>query len=54
MIDRRAFVSTMTLALLLATAPLAAKAQPAGKVWRIGYVTSQSAASAGCQRRHRC
>jgi len=35
----------VTLALLLA--PLAVQAQPAGKVWRIGYVTSQSAAAAG-------
>ena len=43
--DRRTFVGTLTIALL--AAPLAAKAQPAGKVWRIGYVTSQSAASGG-------
>jgi len=37
----------VTLGLILVTAPPAAKAQPAGKVWRIGYVTSQSAASTG-------
>jgi putative ABC transport system substrate-binding protein len=38
---------TLVLALGLLAAPLAAKAQPAGKMWRIGYVTSQSAASTG-------
>src|SRR5262245_64956074 len=37
--DRRAFVAG-TLALL--AAPLAAEAQPAGKVYRIGYRTSSS------------
>jgi putative ABC transport system substrate-binding protein len=34
--DRRAFVSTVALGLL--AAPLAAEAQPAGKVYRIGYL----------------
>ena len=38
---------TLVLALGLLAASLAAEAQPTGKVWRIGYVTSQSAASAG-------
>jgi len=43
--DRRAFLAGTGAALL--AVPLAAEAQPAAKVWRIGYVTSQSAASAG-------
>ncbi len=43
--DRRRFLLT-SLAGALA-APRAAEAQPAGKVWRIGYVTSQSAESTG-------
>lgn len=36
MIDRRAFIGTVTLGVL--TAPFAAEAQQAGKVWRIGYL----------------
>src|SRR5258708_39896569 len=39
-IDRRAFISGMTLGLL--AAPLAAEAQPAGKVWRIGHLDGTS------------
>ncbi len=38
--DRRAFVSGITLGLL--AAPLAGEAQPAGKVWRIGILTAGS------------
>jgi putative ABC transport system substrate-binding protein len=34
--DRRTFISSMTLTIL--AAPLAAEAQPAGKVWRIGFI----------------
>jgi putative ABC transport system substrate-binding protein len=37
-VDRRAFIGTLTGGLL--TAPLAAGAQPAGKIPRVGYVTS--------------
>ena len=37
MISRRSFIGTLAGSLL--AAPLAAKAQPAGKVWRIGYLT---------------
>jgi len=45
-LDRRAFLVAVTGSLL--AAPLAAAQEyKAGKVWRIGYVTSQSAASAG-------
>ena len=40
--DRRAFLGTLAGGLL--TPPLAAEAQPSGKVWRIGYLSSQSAA----------
>jgi putative ABC transport system substrate-binding protein len=36
--DRRAFISGITLGLL--AAPVAAEAQQTGKVWRIGYLTS--------------
>jgi putative ABC transport system substrate-binding protein len=35
-IERRAFISSITLGLL--AAPLAAEAQPAGKVWQIGLL----------------
>ncbi len=41
--DRRAFISGITLALL--AAPRAAEAQQAGKVWNIGYLISGSPAS---------
>ena len=34
--DRRAFIGTLTGGLL--AAPLAAEAQPVGKVWRIGVL----------------
>jgi putative tryptophan/tyrosine transport system substrate-binding protein len=37
--DRRAFMSGITLGLL--AVPLAAEAQPAGRVWRIGYLQTQ-------------
>jgi putative ABC transport system substrate-binding protein len=40
-ISRRFFISTVTLGLL--AAPLAAGAQPAGKLWRVGYLSSSSA-----------
>jgi hypothetical protein len=33
----------VTLALSLLVVPLAAAVQPAGKVWRIGYLASSSA-----------
>jgi len=39
--DRRTFLSTLTGGLL--AAPLAAEAQQAGKVWRVGYLSSSSA-----------
>jgi putative ABC transport system substrate-binding protein len=39
-VDRRVFVSGITVSLLVA--PLAAEAQPAGKVWRIAYLTTTS------------
>ena len=42
MIDRRAFISTLTSGLL--AAPLAAEAQDGGRVWRIGYLDQGSAA----------
>jgi putative ABC transport system substrate-binding protein len=45
MITRRVFVGSLTGGLL--AAPVAAEAQQAGRVWRIGYLSSQSAASAG-------
>jgi putative ABC transport system substrate-binding protein len=51
MIDRRAFVSTITVG-LLATAPPVAKAQPAGKVWRIGYLSSRPAATSADRLDH--
>src|SRR2546430_1846440 len=35
--DRRTFIGTLAGGLIVA--PLAARAQPAGKVWRIGYLT---------------
>jgi putative ABC transport system substrate-binding protein len=38
--ERRTFMSSVTLSLL--AAPLAAKAQPAGKVAKIGYLTGSS------------
>ena len=41
MMDRREFTSILTLALL--AAPLAAEAQQAGKVYRIGYLAGGSA-----------
>ena len=34
--DRRAFLGVMGLSLI--SAPLAAGAQPAGKVWQVGYL----------------
>jgi len=40
MIDRRSFISAITLGLL--TAPLRVEAQQAGKVWRIGYLQGSS------------
>jgi ABC-type uncharacterized transport system substrate-binding protein len=40
MMDRRTFISTMAGGLL--AAPLAAGAQPAGKLYRIGYLTVPS------------
>ena len=40
MIDRRSFISAVTLGLL--TAPLGAEAQQAGKAWRIGYLQGSS------------
>ena len=40
MSDRRHFISSVTLGLL--AAPLAAEAQPAGKVYRIGYLSASS------------
>ena len=40
--DRRAFISTFTGGLL--ATPLAAEGQPAGKVWRIGYLGYSSPA----------
>ncbi len=40
MMDRRAFLGTLAGALL--AAPLAGRAQPAGKVWRIGYLSGNS------------
>ncbi len=40
MIDRRAFLGTLASALLVA--PLAAEAQQAGKVARIGYLVTGS------------
>ena len=39
--DRRAFIGTLAGGLL--AAPLVAEAQPAGKVWRIGFVEAGSA-----------
>ena len=47
--DRRAFVATLAGSLLVA--PLAAAAQPAGKVPRVGYLTAGSHADPGRQRR---
>ncbi len=38
--ERRAFLGTLASGLL--AAPLAAEAQQAGKVWRIGYLTGSS------------
>jgi putative ABC transport system substrate-binding protein len=43
--DRRTFIGALAGGLL--AAPLAAEAQQSGKAWRIGYLSSQSAASAG-------
>jgi putative tryptophan/tyrosine transport system substrate-binding protein len=40
MIDRRAFISGLTLGLL--AAPLAGEAQPTGKTWQIGYLSLRS------------
>jgi hypothetical protein len=42
-IDRRAFLQTLVGGLL--TAPLAAEAQPVGKIARIGYLTANLGAS---------
>ena len=42
--DRRAFLSTVGLGLLVA--PLAAEAQPAGKVHRIGVLSTRSSTAA--------
>jgi putative ABC transport system substrate-binding protein len=42
---RRAFVSTVALGLL--AAPLAAEAQPAEKVYRIGFLSGTTATVAG-------
>jgi len=39
-IDRRTFLATVAGSLL--AAPLAVRAQPAGKVWKIGYLTGSS------------
>ena len=47
--DRRVFVATLAGGLL--AAPLAAAAQPAGKVPRVGYLTAGSHADQGRQRR---
>jgi len=41
--DRRAFIAAVTGSLL--AAPLAAEAQQAGKVWRIGFLSGGSAAA---------
>ena len=38
--DRRAFISTLAGGLL--AAPLAAEAQPGGRVYRVGYLTGGS------------
>jgi hypothetical protein len=40
MMERRAFIGMMAGGLL--AAPLVAEAQQAGKVWRIGYLTTTS------------
>jgi putative tryptophan/tyrosine transport system substrate-binding protein len=40
--DRRAFIGTLTAGLL--AAPLAAEAQPAGKVWRVGILGNENSA----------
>jgi putative ABC transport system substrate-binding protein len=42
MVTRRAFIGTLAGSLF--AAPLAAEAQPAGKVWRIGYLGYSSPA----------
>ena len=47
--DRRAFISGITVSLL--AAPLAAEAQPAGKVPRVGYLSPGSSSDPGRQRR---
>jgi hypothetical protein len=44
LLDRRVFIGTLAGALL--AAPLAAEAQPAGKVYRIAYVSPGSRAEA--------
>ena len=36
-------LATLTLVLLLLAVPLAIEAQPAGKLWRVGYLSSSSA-----------
>jgi putative tryptophan/tyrosine transport system substrate-binding protein len=46
--DRRAFISSITVALL--AAPLAAEAQQAGKVWRIGWLGISPPASLPVKR----
>jgi putative tryptophan/tyrosine transport system substrate-binding protein len=45
MMDRRRFLSTVSLGLL--AAPLVAEAQPAGRVPRIGYLSSRSPSDSG-------
>ena len=51
MIDRRTFLAG-TGAVLLA-APLAAEAQPSGKVYRIGFLTPRSSSDLGLGQPHR-
>ena len=46
MIDRWSFLATTSM-VLLAVAPLAAGAQPAGKVYRVGILSPGSGASSG-------
>jgi thioesterase domain-containing protein len=43
--DRRAFIGTLAGGLL--AAPLAAEAQQAGRVWRVGWLQPSAPASAG-------
>jgi ABC-type uncharacterized transport system substrate-binding protein len=48
MMDRRTFISSVTLGLL--AAPLAAEAQPTGKVYRVGYLSALSGSGPQVQR----